>query len=38
MAQREVQGVVAGGRYYSRADLDRRLGEVQALLGRLGSP
>jgi len=37
-ALRGVQGVVAGGRYYSRADLDRRLGEVQALLGRLGSP
>jgi imidazolonepropionase-like amidohydrolase len=34
-ALRRVQGVVAGGRYYSRADLDRRLGEVQALLGRL---
>jgi imidazolonepropionase-like amidohydrolase len=37
-ALRGIRGVVAGGRYYSRADLDRRLGEVQALLGRLGSP
>lgn len=37
-ALRRVEGVMAGGRYYSRADLDRRLGEVQALLGRLGSP
>jgi imidazolonepropionase-like amidohydrolase len=32
-----VRGVVAGGRYYARADLDRRLGEVQALLARLRS-
>ncbi len=36
-ALRGVRGVVAGGRYYSRADLDRRLGEVQALLARLRS-
>lgn len=36
-ALRGVRGVVAGGRYYSRADLDRRLGEVQALLTRLRS-
>ena len=34
-ALRRVQAVVAAGRYYSREDLDRRLGEVQALLGRL---
>ena len=35
MALRRVHAVIAGGRYYSHLDLERRLDEVQALLGRL---
>jgi imidazolonepropionase-like amidohydrolase len=35
MALRRVRAVIAGGRYYSHLDLERRLDEVQALLGRL---
>lgn len=34
-ALRRVRGVVAAGRFYSRADLDRRLEDVQQLLRRL---
>jgi imidazolonepropionase-like amidohydrolase len=34
-ALRRVRAVIAGGRYYSQRDLERRRTEVQALLGRL---